>query len=101
RFAVVPAAVCAMVPATHTIGWLMPSVVVTRGSALRFLIVPASFIVGPPMVVHQLWVTLKGLGVTVKPMSAAMAGSAVEPAGHPGYGPRSTGRAKWIPLAVV
>src|SRR5258708_15399589 len=100
--AVVPAVACDMLPATHTIGLLLPSVVVTRGDALRFLIVPASFIAGPPMVVHQFWVTLMGLpGVTVRPMRTARAGSAFEPAGHPMYGPRSTVTATWIPLAVV
>src|SRR5260221_6462668 len=98
--AVGPAATCDVLPPTQTMGWVLPSVVVTRGSALRFLIVPASFIVGPPMVVHQFGVTLMGLpGVTVRPMTMAMAGPTVEPAGQTMYGARSTVTETWMPLA--
>src|SRR5882672_1577662 len=101
RFAVVPDAVCDALPATHTIGLAMPSVVVTRGEALRFLIVPGSPCAGPPMLVHQLCFTVTGLpGVTVRPMSTARPPSGAVP-GHPSYGPRSTVMAMWIPLVVL
>src|SRR3954470_7513671 len=101
RLAVVPEVACAVLPATHTIGFILPSVVVTRGEALRFLIVPASPIVGPPTVVHQAAATLMGVpGVTVNPMRAAMPAAGAVP-GHPMYGPRSTVTATWIPLVVV
>src|SRR5580692_4571305 len=104
--AVVLAAVCDVLPATQTIGWLMPSVVVTRGEALRFLIVPASAPVGPPTVAHQLGVTVAGLpAATLRPMRVAMATlpavpPSPPPAGHP-MTPRSMVMAMLIPPAVV
>src|SRR5450432_3062762 len=96
------AAVCDALPATHTIGLALPSVVVTRGEALRCLTVLPSALDGPPMLVHQFWVTLMGLpGVTVRPMRMAKPGSTAGVAGQPTYGPRSTVMAIWIPVAVV
>src|SRR5580658_10125102 len=105
-FAVVPAAACDIFPATHTIGSLMPSVVVTRGDALRFLIVPGSDPVGPPTVAHQLGVTVTGLpAATLRPRRVAMATfPAVPPSpAPPGHTemPRSTVKEMWIPVEVV